>query len=173
MHGPYYDQPARRRLPDHHRLDGGIKPYSCRLRRVTWPPNFKSTAIDKYDGSTNPTEWLNIYQLAIKAAGGDSHVMVNYLSICLSASIRTWLMGLAANSITSWADLCRQLIGNFRATCDHPGIEWDLAGVVQKEGESLREFIQHFYDKRNVIPEVEDKSIIMFLKRGLKNKELI
>ena len=152
---------------------GGIRPYSRKLRKVTWPPNFKPTATDKYDGSTNLVEWLNVYQLAIEAAGGDSHVMANYLPICLSASARTWLMGLPASSITSWTDLCRQFISNFRATCDRLGIEWDLAGVVQKEGESLWEYIHRFCNKRNVIPEVEDKSIVMFFKRGLRNKELI
>jgi hypothetical protein len=40
---------------------------------------------------------------------------------------------------------------------------------VHKEGESLQEFIQHFYNKRNVIPKVDDKSIIMFFKKGLKD----
>jgi hypothetical protein len=44
---------------------------------------------------------------------------------------------------------------------------------VQKEGESLREFIQCFYNKRNVITEDDDKSIIMFFKKGLKDSVLI
>jgi hypothetical protein len=44
---------------------------------------------------------------------------------------------------------------------------------VQKEGESLREFTQRFCNKRNVIPEVDDKSIIMFIKKGLKDSALI
>jgi hypothetical protein len=46
-------------------------------------------------------------------------------------------------------------------------VKWDLANVVQKKGESLREFIQHFCNKRNIIPEVDYKSIIMFFKKGL------
>jgi hypothetical protein len=33
--------------------------------------------IEKYDGSTNPTEWLEVYQLTIKAIGGDSYVSAN------------------------------------------------------------------------------------------------
>jgi activator of 2-hydroxyglutaryl-CoA dehydratase len=60
-----------------------------------------------------------------------------------------------------------------RATCERPGVDWDLASVVQKKGVSLREFIQHFYNKRNIIPEVDDKSIIMFFKKGLKDLSLI
>jgi hypothetical protein len=44
---------------------------------------------------------------------------------------------------------------------------------VQKKGESLREFIQHFYTKRNIILGVDDKSIIMFFKKGLRDSSLI
>jgi hypothetical protein len=47
------------------------------------------------------------------------------------------------------------------------GVDWDLVAVVQKKGESLQEFIQHFCNRRNIIPEVNDKSIVMFFKKGL------
>jgi hypothetical protein len=45
------------------------------LGRVHWLINFKPIGIVKYDGSTNPAEWLKVYQLAIKAAGGDSYIV--------------------------------------------------------------------------------------------------
>jgi hypothetical protein len=57
--------------------------------------------------------------------------------------------------------------------CTQPRVECDLASVIQKKGESLREFIQRFYKKRNIIPEVDDKSIIMFFKKGLRDSSLI
>jgi hypothetical protein len=66
------------------------------LKRVRWPLNFKPSGIEKYDGSTNPDEWLKVYQLAIEATGGDSYVMANYLPVCLSSFARTWLLGLPA-----------------------------------------------------------------------------
>jgi hypothetical protein len=44
--------------------------------------------------------------------------------------------------------------------------------VVHKNGESLREFIQRFCNKRNIISEADEKSIIMFFK-GLKDSSLI
>jgi hypothetical protein len=50
---------------------------------VHWPLHFKLSGIKKYDGSTNPAEWLKVYQLAIEAAGGDSYIMANYLPVCL------------------------------------------------------------------------------------------
>jgi hypothetical protein len=52
-------------------------------------------------------------------------------------------------------------------------VDWDLASVIQKKGKSLREFVQWFCNKRNFIPEVDDKSIIMFFKKGLKDSFMI
>jgi hypothetical protein len=45
--------------------------------------------------------------------------------------------------------------------------------VIQKKGESRREFIQCFCNKRNIILEVNEKSIIMFFKKGLRDSSLI
>jgi hypothetical protein len=44
---------------------------------------------------------------------------------------------------------------------------------MQKKGKPHREFIQCFCNKRNIIPEVDDKSIIMFFQRGLSHSSLI
>jgi hypothetical protein len=62
---------------------------------------------------------------------------------------------------------------NFCATCAWLGINWDLASIVQKKVESLREYIPCFCSKRNVIVEVDDKSIMMFFKKGLRDSSLI
>jgi hypothetical protein len=69
--------------------------------------------------------------------------------------------------------LCWLFNSNFRATCARQKVKWDLASAVQKKGESLQEFIQHFSQKRNLIPEVDNKSIIMFFKKGLRDSSLI
>jgi hypothetical protein len=45
--------------------------------------------------------------------------------------------------------------------------------MVRKKAESLREYIQCFCSKRNIIPEVDEKSIIMFFKKGLRDSSLI
>jgi hypothetical protein len=48
-----------------------------------------------------------------------------------------------------------------------------LAGIVQMKGELLQELTQHFCNKRNLIPEVDGRSNIMFLKKGLRDSCLI
>jgi hypothetical protein len=143
------------------------------LKRVCWPLNFKPMGIKKYDGSSNLAEWLEVYQLTIEVTSGDSYIMANYLPVCLSSSARTWLLGLPAGSVHSWNHLCQLFTSNFCTTCAHPRVDWDLASIVQKKGESLQEFIQQFYNKRNIISEVDDKSIVMFFKKGLRDSSLI
>jgi hypothetical protein len=140
---------------------------------VRWPLNFKTSGIEKYVGPTNPTECLKVYQLTIDAARGDSYVMANYLPVCLFSAARTWLLRLPMGLVCSWNHLCWLFTTNFYATCACPGVDWDLAIIVQKKGESLQEFIQQFCNKRNIILEVDDKSIVMLFKKGLRDSSLI
>jgi hypothetical protein len=149
-------------------IPGGVKAYSLFLKWVRWPANLKPSGIEKYDGSSNVAKWLEVYQLTNEAAGGESYVMASYLSIYLSTSARTWLLGLPVGSVQSWNHLHRLFTSNFCVMCARPGVDWDLASVVQKKGESFGEYIQHFCNKGNVIPEVDDKSIMMLFKKGCR-----
>jgi hypothetical protein len=85
---------------------GGVKAFSHDLKRVCCPLNFKPSRIKNYDGSTNPAEWLEVYQLNTEATGGDSYVVANYLPICLSSSANTWLIWLPTKAVHSWSNLC-------------------------------------------------------------------
>jgi hypothetical protein len=46
--------------------------------------NIRPSGIEKYNGSTNPAKWLEVYQLAIEAVGGDLYMMANYLPVYLT-----------------------------------------------------------------------------------------
>jgi hypothetical protein len=71
------------------------------LRAVSWPPKFRPHLPEKYDGTSNPSEFLQVYVTAITAAGGNTAVMATYFHIALSGPARTWLMNLAPGSIYS------------------------------------------------------------------------
>ncbi|GJN40045.1 hypothetical protein PR202_gb29210 [Eleusine coracana subsp. coracana] len=119
-----------------------------------------SRSPSKYDGQTNPREWLQLYNTAIRSAGGDSYVMANYLPVCLDPVVRIWLTSLPEESITSWGDLNRKLIESFQATCNRPGNHFDLTRIKQKTNEPLRDYIKRFCAKKTEIPNVPDQHII-------------
>jgi hypothetical protein len=64
------------------------------LRQVIWPKKFKDGHIDKYDGSSNLEESIQVYHMVIGATGGDDQVKVNYLPMTLFGTARFWLINL-------------------------------------------------------------------------------
>jgi hypothetical protein len=83
------------------------------LRAATWPTKFRPHLPEKYDGTTNPSEFLQVYVTAIAATGEDTAVMATYFHVALSGPARTWLMNQAPGSIRSWEELCAQFMANF------------------------------------------------------------
>jgi hypothetical protein len=45
--------------------------------------------LEKYDGTTNPSKFLQVYVTAITAAGGNTAVMASYFHVALTGSGRT------------------------------------------------------------------------------------
>ncbi|GJN16534.1 hypothetical protein PR202_gb03535 [Eleusine coracana subsp. coracana] len=147
-------------MPTNNEING-IKAYVPRLRIARWQKGFKLVPIEKYDGQTNPREWLQPYITVIRSVGGDSYVMANYLPICLDPTVRIWLTTLPEESITSWGDLNKKLIESFQATCNRPGNHFDLTRIKQKTDEPLRDYIKQFCAKKTEIPNVPDDEDIL------------
>jgi hypothetical protein len=91
----------------------GFRTLAGPLREVRWPAKFKACHIDQYDDSSNPKEFIQIYQTVIEAVGGDDRVKANFLHTALSGSATSWLINLPKGSIRSWDQLCAMLIENF------------------------------------------------------------
>jgi hypothetical protein len=56
---------------------------------------------EKYDGTVNPAEFLQIYTTSILTTGGDDVVMANYFPVALTGMARSWLMNLPVGTLTS------------------------------------------------------------------------
>jgi hypothetical protein len=83
------------------------------LREVRWPDKFNTGNIDWYDSSSDPEEFIQVYQTIVEAAGGDDRVNTNFLPTALTDMARSWLINLPKGSATSWDQLCTIFIGNF------------------------------------------------------------
>nr|AAS01973.1 retrotransposon protein, putative, Ty3-gypsy sub-class [Oryza sativa Japonica Group] len=127
-------------------------------------------ANEKYDGSTDPEEFLQVYSTVLYAAGADDNALANYLPTALKGSARSWLMHLPPYSISSWADLWQQFVANFQGTYKRHAIEDDLHALTQNPGESLREYVQRFNECRNTIPKITDASVIRAFKSGVRDR---
>ena len=108
---------------------------------------------------------MQLYEITVRAVGGNSDVMANYLLVMLSQTANNWLMGLREDSIKSWDDLKKVFIKNYMATCQQPGTKYDLKKLHQTSGEPLRSYIRHFSKTRNTIPNIGDSEAISAFTR--------
>jgi hypothetical protein len=114
------------------------------LCAVLWPHKFQPHLPEKYDGTSIPSEFLQVYVTAITAAGGNTAVMATYFHVALSGPAWTCLMNLTPGSVYSWEELCAQFVANFASSYQQHGVEAHLHAVRQEPGETLRKFISRF-----------------------------
>jgi hypothetical protein len=143
------------------------------LRAASWPSKFWLHLPEKYDGTSNPSEFLQVYVTASTAAGEKTDVMVTYFHIALSGPARTWLMNLAPGSIYSWEELCARFTANFANAYQQHGVEAHLHAVRQEPEETLRTFISRFTKVRGTIPRISNASIIMAFRQGVRDEKML
>jgi hypothetical protein len=91
-------------------VDVGCAALADHLRAATWPH-----LPEKYDGTSNPSEFLQVYVTAITVSGGNTAMMASYFHIALIGLARTWLMNLTPGSVYSWEELCARFTANFKS----------------------------------------------------------
>ncbi|SPT20207.1 unnamed protein product [Triticum aestivum] len=153
----------------------GCPAFTRELRQVQWPStkNFKPDVPEKYDGRSHPSEFLSIYTIAVQAAGGrDDKILANYFPLVLKSNVRSWLMHLPDNSISSWVELCHQFVGAFTGGHKPHGQESDLHLLAQKEGEPLRKYTQRFSRVHYNIPDVHPAAVISAFHQNVRNRRM-
>jgi hypothetical protein len=153
----------------------GTPAFTRELRQVQLPNsrNFKPEIPEKYDGKTHPSEFLSIYTIAVQATGGrDDKIIANYFPLVLKPNVRSWLMHLPENSISSWSNLCHQFVGAFVGGHQAPGQESDLHIIPQREGETLRKFMQRFSRVQYNIPDVHPAAVVSAFHQNVRNRKM-
>src|SRR6185437_2236211 len=143
------------------------------LRAVAWPSKFHPHLPEKYDGTTHPSEFLQVYATAITTAGGNGAVMASYFHVALTGPAWTWLMNLTPGTIQSWEELCARFTANFISAYQQHGVEAHLHAVRQNPGETLWAFISRFTKVRATIPHISDASIITAFRQGVCDEKML
>jgi hypothetical protein len=143
------------------------------LRAATWPPKFWPHLLEKYDRTSNPSEFLQVYVTAITAAGGNTVVMASYFHVALTGPAQTWLMNITPGSVYSWQELCARFTANFASAYQQHGVEAHLHAVRQEPGETLWAFISRFTKVWGTIPRISDASIITAFRQGVHDKKML
>jgi hypothetical protein len=152
---------------------GDFRTLAPSLSQVVWSEKLKVRHIDKYDGSSNPEEFIQIYHTAIEAAGGDDRVNANYLPTALVSATRSWFINLLEGSIYTWDKLCVIFIENFQGMYECLSTTETLKIIRQRHDKSLWDYVKHFCKTRNAIPYIEDIEIINVFHDGVSDIKIM
>ena len=100
----------------------------------------------KYDGKTEPNQWLRIYSQSIELAGGDNDIKVLYFPMALDTVPLAWFDRLRARSINTWGQLQRKFCENFCGVLTHLSTQNELRTCKQKPDESFQQYYHCFVE---------------------------
>ncbi|KAM0888863.1 hypothetical protein ACQ4PT_028078 [Festuca glaucescens] len=129
------------------------------MRYVTWPRGFNPGLLPRYDGLTDPLDFLQRYTAAVLAAQGDHCVLAHGFPGGLNGPTRQWLESLPEMSVSSWGNLCECFIARFAVNHEHPPSKNDLRAMAQRPRESLRDYNRRFRQVLDRIPNIFSKDI--------------
>ena len=101
------------------------------LRSIVCPCKFKPDLPPRYDGTADPAEFLQLYELGIEAANGDEKVMANWFPMALKDGAGSWLPNLPPGLISSSNEMHEHFIANFQGTRDRPPAVRDMRRIKQ------------------------------------------
>src|SRR5215216_6428672 len=81
-------------------------------------------------------------------------------------------MHLPEKSISTWVDLCHEFIGAFTSGHEGPGRPSNLQLLPQKEGETLRKYMQRFSRVHRNIPDIHPTAVIAAFQSNVRNRRI-
>nr|KYP52939.1 hypothetical protein KK1_025140 [Cajanus cajan] len=100
-------------------------------------------SIEKYDGSSDPEEHLNVFLTQVTLSSQDDSALCRIFPTSLKGRALSWFTRLSSASIDSFSKLSSQFTLQFATSKPYKTTSLALAGVRQKK-ESLRSFMDRF-----------------------------
>jgi hypothetical protein len=133
-----------------------------------WPANFRAGTYPKYNGNTDPAQYIMSYQVAVASFGGDDATMAKSFIIALEGPALTWYTRLPPLSIDSWRSLWDKFLLNFQGYRPDTDALTELSLCKQMEKETLREYYRKFLTLKSQLPSVDDQIAIHYAISGLR-----
>jgi hypothetical protein len=143
-------------------------PLAPHLHVTPWPANFRARTCPKYNGNTDPAQYIMSYQVAVASSGGDDATMAKSFIIALEGPALTWYSRLPPLSIDSWRSLRDKFLLNFQGYRPDTDALAELSLCKQLEKETLREYYRKFLTLKSQLPSVDDQIAIHYAISGLR-----
>uniref|UniRef100_A0A2N9F122 Integrase catalytic domain-containing protein n=1 Tax=Fagus sylvatica TaxID=28930 RepID=A0A2N9F122_FAGSY len=138
-------------------------PFTKRIDEYPLPAKFKVPQLETFDGFKDPLDYLDSFRTIMRLHGVSDEIICRTFPTNLRGSARTWFNQLETGSIDTFAQLSRAFIGGRRSV--RPANY--LLNIRQREGESLRSYVQRFNKEAVQIDEPNEYVALTAFNAGL------
>ncbi|XP_068475113.1 uncharacterized protein [Phaseolus vulgaris] len=150
--------------PDRHH------PFTDHIMDTPLPDKWKGFNRDRYDGTTDPDEHVDVYTTHMSLYTTDDAVLCRVFPTSPKGGALSWFTKLPANSIDCFDTLMAKFDVQFATSRPHHLTSIALVGIRQEKGESLRTLINRFSKTAmsicNLSPEVTMHHMLTALHTG-------
>jgi len=151
-------------------------PFAETILEVPLPGTWNNPTLDKYDGTTDPYEQVNVYLTQIGLHTTEDALRFRIFPTSLKGAALSWFTRLPAQSIDCFDTHATKFGAQFTTSRPHHLSLIALVNIRQEKSESLRAFMDRFskmvLDIRNLSPEVVMNHMVTALKSGLFSDSL-
>ncbi|XP_021737565.1 uncharacterized protein LOC110704094 [Chenopodium quinoa] len=152
--------------------DGYIEsPFSEEITMVEVPKRFSTPNITMYDGTTDPDEHVSLYKQKMMTSSIPRDIreaiMCKGFGATLSGRALTWFINLDNGTIRSFAGMVNLFKIQFASSRKIEKQSSDLYRVVERHGESLRDYLNRFNREKIGIHKCDAPTTIKAFRRGL------
>ncbi|XP_020225175.1 uncharacterized protein LOC109807057 [Cajanus cajan] len=145
-------------------------PFTPSIMQLSLMDNGKSLPIDKYDGTTDPDEHLDVFLTQVTLSTIDDAALCQIFPTSLKGRALSWFTRLPPKSIDSFNTLSSQFTIQFATGRPHILTSLSLVSLRQDKKESLRTFMDRFnkatLEIRDLNPAVALHHLTTALKPG-------
>uniref|UniRef100_A0A2N9JBP4 Reverse transcriptase domain-containing protein n=1 Tax=Fagus sylvatica TaxID=28930 RepID=A0A2N9JBP4_FAGSY len=142
-------------------------PFTKRIDEYPLPAKFKVPQLETFDGFKDPLDYLDSFRTIMRLHSVSDEIMCRTFPTNLRGSARTWFNQLETGSIDTFAQLSRAFIDNFIGGRRSARPANYLLNTRQREGESLRSYMQRFNKEAVQIDEPNEYVALTAFNAGL------
>jgi len=118
-------------------------PLSKQLQLYLWSADYKPR-IPVFDEKSNPRKFLVSYETTITSVEGDTQILAKSIIMVVEDIAHDWYTSLKPLSINSWGQVRAELVSTFQGYHPRTKTTRDLLNCIQRDDESLSEFLERF-----------------------------
>ncbi|KAL0284534.1 UNVERIFIED_CONTAM: hypothetical protein Sradi_7194600 [Sesamum radiatum] len=143
-------------------------PFATHILAEAIQPGIKIPNISEYDGTNDPQDHLDHFLAKADLLDISNAAYCKIFRMTLAGKTMTWFNQLPSGTIDSFEQLSQRFLHHFAINKRYPKTVSYLFTVIQREHESLRDYVQRFSEAVLEVPHVNPELLASIMPQNLR-----